>query len=57
MERNATLDAERVAVESSNGKITLRGTVSSWADHDETVAAAWAPPGVTRANDHILIAY
>ena len=28
-------------IESSNGTITLRGTVSSWADHDEAVAAAW----------------
>jgi osmotically-inducible protein OsmY len=31
--------------------------VSSWADHDEAVAAAWAAPGVTRVKDHILIAY
>jgi osmotically-inducible protein OsmY len=51
MERNAKLDAESVAVESSNGTITLRGTVSSWADHDEAVAAAWAAPGVTRVDD------
>jgi len=57
MERNAKLDAESVSVESSNGTITLRGTVSSWADHDEAVAAAWAAPGVTKVKDHILVAY
>jgi osmotically-inducible protein OsmY len=57
MERNAKLDAESVAVESSNGTITLRGTVSSWADHDEAVASAWAAPGVTKVKDHILVAY
>jgi osmotically-inducible protein OsmY len=57
MERNAKLDAESVSVESANGTITLRGTVSSWADHDEAVAAAWAAPGVTRVKDHILVAY
>jgi osmotically-inducible protein OsmY len=57
MERNAKLDAESVSVESSNGTITLRGTVSSWADHDEAVAAAWAAPGVTTVKDHILVAY
>jgi osmotically-inducible protein OsmY len=57
MERNAKLDAESVSVESSDGTITLRGTVSSWADHDEAVAAAWAAPGVTRVKDHILVAY
>jgi osmotically-inducible protein OsmY len=57
MERNAKLDADSVAVDSSNGTVTLRGTVSSWADHDEAVAAAWAAPGVTRVKDHILVAY
>jgi osmotically-inducible protein OsmY len=57
MERNAKLDAESVSVESSNGTITLKGTVSSWADHDEAVSAAWAAPGVTRVKDHILVAY
>jgi osmotically-inducible protein OsmY len=57
MERNARLDAESVSVESSNGTVTLRGTVSSWADHDAAVAAAWAAPGVTRVRDHVLVAY
>jgi osmotically-inducible protein OsmY len=57
MERNAKLDAENVSVESSNGTITLRGNVTSWADHDEAVAAAWAAPGVTRVKDHIVVAY
>jgi osmotically-inducible protein OsmY len=57
MERNAKLDAESVSVESENGTVTLRGTVSSWADHDQAVDAAWAAPGVTRVKDHILVAY
>src|SRR6266516_1024278 len=57
LERNAKLDAESVSVESSDGTITLRGTVSSWADHDEAVGAAWAAPGVTNVKDHILVAY
>jgi len=57
MERNAKLDTESVTVESKNGTVTLRGTVSSFADHDEAVAAAWAAPGVTAVKDHILVAY
>jgi osmotically-inducible protein OsmY len=57
MERNAKLDAKSVSVKSSNGTITLDGTVSSWADHDEAVSAAWAAPGVTRVKDHIVVAY
>ena len=57
MERNAKLDAESVSVDSSNGTVTLDGTVSSWADHDEAISAAWAAPGVTNVKDHILVAY
>lgn len=57
MERNARLDAESVSVDSSNGKVTLDGIVSSWADHDEAVAAAWAAPGVTRVDDNIFVEY
>jgi osmotically-inducible protein OsmY len=57
MERNAKLDADSLSVDSSNGTITLHGTVSSWADHDEAVAAAWAAPGITNVKDRILVAY
>jgi osmotically-inducible protein OsmY len=57
MGRNAKLDADSVSVESSKGTVTLRGTVSSFADHDEAVAAAWAAPGVTNVKDHVLVAY
>ena len=57
MERNAKLDAESVEVKSEDGTITLRGTVSSWADHDEAVAAAWAAPGVRRVKDRIVVLY
>jgi osmotically-inducible protein OsmY len=37
--------------------VTLSGTVSSFADHDEAVAAAWAAPGVTDVKDHVLVGY
>jgi osmotically-inducible protein OsmY len=57
MERNAKLDADGVSVDSSDGQVTLHGTVSSWAEHDDAVDAAWAAPGVTRVQDRILVAY
>ena len=57
MKRNAKLDARAVKVESSNGVVKLKGTVSSWADHDEAVNAAWAAPGVIDVEDRILVAY
>jgi osmotically-inducible protein OsmY len=57
LERNAKLDSESITVESENGTVTLRGEVSSWADHDQAVEAAWAAPGVTRVKDHVLVFY
>jgi osmotically-inducible protein OsmY len=57
MERNAKLDADGVSVESSNGQVTVRGTVSSWSEHDDAVDAAWAAPGVMRVKDEIRVAY
>jgi osmotically-inducible protein OsmY len=57
IERNAKLDAEDVSVDSSNGTVTLSGTVSSWSEHDDAVSAAWAAPGVRRVKDQILVAY
>jgi osmotically-inducible protein OsmY len=56
--RNAKLDAEDLDVDtSSGGKVTLRGTVSSWAEHDEAIAAAWAAPGVRNVEDKMAVAY
>lgn len=55
--RNARLDADDLSVSTSNGTVTLDGPVSSWAEHDEAVAAAWAAPGVTEVDDNILVAY
>jgi osmotically-inducible protein OsmY len=40
---------------SSGGLVTLSGAVSSWAAHDQAVAAAWSVPGVTQVDDRIRI--
>jgi osmotically-inducible protein OsmY len=53
--RNAKLDADGLSVESSNGTITLQGTVSSWSEHDEAVSAAWAAAGVQKVDDRIEV--
>jgi osmotically-inducible protein OsmY len=55
--RDARLDADDLSVTTSNGTVTLEGTVSSWSEHDDAVAAAWAAPGVRQVDDRILIAY
>jgi osmotically-inducible protein OsmY len=55
--RNARLDADDLSVSTSDGTVTLEGIVSSWSEHDEAVAAAWAAPGVTKVKDDIVVEY
>jgi osmotically-inducible protein OsmY len=56
--RNAKLDAGDLSVSTaSGGDVTIEGTVSSWAEHDEAIAAAWAAPGVTKVHDRMAVAY
>ncbi len=55
--RNAALDAGDLHVSTDNGTVTIKGTVSSWAQHDEAIDAAWAAPGVTAVYDDMTVAY
>jgi osmotically-inducible protein OsmY len=57
LERNATIDADSVSVETSNGKVILKGFVSSWAARDAAIEAAWSIPNVTHVEDNIGIRY
>ena len=53
--RSAEIDARRVNVTASDGKIILTGNVRSWAERQEAERAAWAAPGVTRVEDRIAV--
>ncbi len=56
--RSARLDAEELSVDTTSyGAVILAGAVSSWAEHDEAVAAAWSAPGVTEVDDRIVVEY
>lgn len=55
--RHAALDADAVSVMTSNGTVTLKGKVHSWAEHDEALDAAWAAPGVTSVHDDLAVTY
>jgi osmotically-inducible protein OsmY len=57
LKRNARLlrNAEQIKVEISGSKVILRGTVGSWADHEEAAYAAWLAPGVSEVENKIVI--
>jgi osmotically-inducible protein OsmY len=57
LERNARLDGHRLRVRTAGGTVTIKGRVSSWAEHDEAIAAAWAAPGVRHVEDRIDVEY
>jgi osmotically-inducible protein OsmY len=57
MRRHAERDADRITVESKDGRVTLRGTVSSYAERQDAERAAWQAPGVTKVDDLIAVTY
>jgi osmotically-inducible protein OsmY len=56
MRRTAEVDAEKIHVDAKDGRITLRGSVRSWAERQDAERAAWAAPGVTAVEDQITVA-
>ncbi|HLJ58593.1 MAG TPA: BON domain-containing protein [bacterium] len=54
-QRNAILDAKRIKVTTSGGKVTLTGTVRSWRELQEAEDGAWAAPGVTEVQNLLVV--
>jgi osmotically-inducible protein OsmY len=53
--RRAQLDANRIKVEATDSKVTLRGSVHSWDERTQAEQAAWAAPGVSRVENYVLV--
>jgi osmotically-inducible protein OsmY len=53
--RNAEVDAERINVVTSDGRVTLKGSVRSWAERESAEDAVWAAPGVTDVKNEIAV--
>jgi osmotically-inducible protein OsmY len=54
-QRSASLDANRVHVETVGSRVILRGVVRSWAEHEDAERAAWAVPGVTMVENELMV--
>ncbi len=54
-ERNAEVEAKRITVEVTDGRVVLGGKVDSWIEREEAERAAWSVPGVTAVEDLIAI--
>jgi osmotically-inducible protein OsmY len=55
LKRSAEIDARHITVAVDGGKVTLRGTVRSWAERDDANDAAWSAPGVTEVDDDLRV--
>ena len=57
LRRHAERDADKITIEAKDGRVTLRGTVSSFAERQDAERAAWQALGVTNVEDLIAVAY
>jgi osmotically-inducible protein OsmY len=53
--RTAQSDANNITVDVDGTKVTLKGTVRSWAERKEAERQSWAAPGVTSVDNRITI--
>jgi len=56
LRRAAAVDADRIKVSVVQDTVTLKGTVSSWAERQAAEDAAWSAPGVWTVEDDLVVA-
>jgi osmotically-inducible protein OsmY len=55
LKRSAEVDARRINVHATDGRVTLSGNVRSAAERREAALAAWAAPGVREVENHVVV--
>ncbi len=53
--RSANIEARRLSIDSTDGRIVLRGHVRTWTERNQAQAAAWSAPGVTEVDNQLLV--
>jgi len=53
--RSAEIDAKNIRIATEGSKVTLSGTVHSWAERREAENSAWSAPGVSSVNDNLKV--
>jgi osmotically-inducible protein OsmY len=53
--RNAQLEGQTIDVAAAGDKVTLSGTVRSWAQRRQADLAAWSSPDVSEVYNHIVV--
>ena len=55
LHRNADIDAQHISVTVKDDTAILKGTVSSWMQHNAVEQAAGSAPGITRLDNQIVV--
>jgi osmotically-inducible protein OsmY len=55
LSRNALIEASRINVTAKGGRVTLEGTVHSWAERDAVAGAAWSANGVSELENRLEV--
>ncbi len=55
LKRSAEVEADRIQIATQGGRVVLNGKVNSWVERSVVEEAAWAVPGVSAVEDHLLI--
>jgi len=54
-ERSADIDADKISIETSGNKVTLKGTVRSWKERTNAEMAVWSASGVYQVDNQLSV--